>query len=115
MLFREGTIFKLYPCTIFYLQKKKELFSCNKVLFSASKRHFPSAVQRNRIKRLLREAYRLNKYILDNALVTARSEFVFLIGYVYTGKQEEIHYPILSRAVIRSLQHFSVLLDEELS
>ncbi|WP_419241788.1 ribonuclease P protein component [Cardinium endosymbiont of Nabis limbatus] len=115
MLFRQGKILKLHPCTVFYLLQKKELLLSNKVLFSASKRNFPSAVQRNKVKRLLREAYRINKYILDDALDTTRSKFVFLIGYVYTGKEEEIHYSIVNRAVIRSLQHFSALLDEELS
>ena len=34
------------------------------VMMSVSKRHFKHAVDRNRVKRQLREAYRLNKYIL---------------------------------------------------
>lgn len=34
------------------------------VLFSVSKRHFKHAVDRNRVKRQLREAYRLNKSLL---------------------------------------------------
>ena len=114
MLFQEGSVFKLHPCSVFYLQKKKELFLRNQVLFTASKRHLRSAVQRNKVKRLLREAYRIHKYILNDALDSAGSKFVFLIGYVYTGKEEEIHYPILNKAVIRSLQHFSTLLNEEL-
>lgn len=34
------------------------------VLFSVSKRHFKHAVDRNRIKRQMREAYRLNKSLV---------------------------------------------------
>lgn len=37
-----------------------------KVLTSVSKRHFHDAVDRNRAKRQMREAYRLNKPILTN-------------------------------------------------
>lgn len=38
------------------------------VMVSVSKRHFKRAVKRNRVKRQIREAYRLNKHILWNAL-----------------------------------------------
>lgn len=38
------------------------------VLVSVSKRHFKRAVKRNRVKRQMREGYRLNKEILLNQL-----------------------------------------------
>ncbi|MGN1229764.1 MAG: ribonuclease P protein component [Prevotella sp.] len=37
------------------------------MMVSVSKRHFKHAVDRNRAKRQMREAYRLNKHILDSA------------------------------------------------
>ncbi len=53
--------------------------------FGASSRNFKKAVDRNRIKRLTREAYRLQKNALRQRLEeTDRSLAVFII---YTGKE----------------------------
>lgn len=40
------------------------------IMVSVSKRHFKRAVKRNRCKRHVREAYRLNKHIVYDALAT---------------------------------------------
>lgn len=53
--------------------------------FGVSSRHFKRAVDRNRIKRLSREAYRLQKQVLlDRLLEKERRMAVF---FVFTGKE----------------------------
>jgi len=53
--------------------------------FSAGSRHFPRAVDRNRVKRLGREAWRLQKQALyDHLRQQSRQMAVFLI---YTDKK----------------------------
>ncbi len=52
--------------------------------FSVSKRHFKKAVDRNRIKRLMREAYRLQKNELELIIKPHPVSLVFFI--IYTGK-----------------------------
>lgn len=47
-----------------------------------SARHFKKAVQRNRIKRLLREAYRLEKQALYQQVSTQEKQIVVFFLYV---------------------------------
>ena len=53
--------------------------------FSASSRNFKRAVDRNRIKRLMREAYRLQKKVLHDWLLTQEQHLD--VFFIYTGKE----------------------------
>lgn len=56
-----------YPLRAVYTETEDEkIVNCKSLslLISVSKRHFKHAVDRNRAKRLIREAYRLNKGLL---------------------------------------------------
>ena len=66
-LFAEGKSFSVFPVKVFYLPIQKEGKQMIKVGVGVSARNFKKAVDRNRIKRLLRECYRLNKLSLLSA------------------------------------------------
>jgi len=61
-LFIEGKSVKSFPIKMIFLPVEKDREQITKVSFSVPKRNFKLAVHRNKIKRLLREAYRLHQY-----------------------------------------------------
>jgi ribonuclease P protein component len=83
-LFTQGKSFSQFPLRVMYLflPVASETEAGIQVAVSASKRHFKKAVDRNRIKRLLREAYRLQKESLvkpaRNKKVRAHVFFMFV-------------------------------------
>lgn len=60
-IFRSTTYIKSFPLLFIYNKLDDRYQLGFQVLFSVPKKKFPRAVDRNRIKRLMREAYRLNK------------------------------------------------------
>jgi ribonuclease P protein component len=59
------------------------------VLLTVSKRNFPRANQRNRIKRQVRELYRVRKDVLYHTLQGKGRKFALMISY--TGKEKTGH------------------------
>lgn len=72
-----------------------------KCMLAVSKRHIKSAVKRNRVKRLSREAYRKNKSGFYAFLETKGS--YALVAFVYTAK-EVMTYNTVEPAICEALQ-----------
>ncbi|KXX67845.1 ribonuclease P protein component [Flammeovirga sp. SJP92] len=87
-MFAKGKSVFVFPCKVYYtLSEDVEQASVPpQVLFSVSKRGFKNATDRNRIKRQLRESYRLNKSILMAENPNARVES---IAFVYVSRKKE--------------------------
>lgn len=71
-----------FPVRLVYLQVPPEEISGINLLVSVSKRHFKRAVKRNRVKRQLREYYRLNSQKLKSML--AANNQGLLLALIYT-------------------------------
>jgi ribonuclease P protein component len=84
LLFSEGKKFSITPFRVHYLYNA----STNQSLqFGAgvSNKNFKKAVDRNRIKRLVKETYRLQKNSLQQKIKEKRGQLNFFI--IYNGKE----------------------------
>jgi ribonuclease P protein component len=84
-LFREGHSFFIHPFRVIFMESVIPVNYPAQVLISVPKQNHRKAVHRNMIKRRIREAYRINKAILYEALTEREQQMVFCI--TYTSKE----------------------------
>jgi len=82
LLFEKGSAITKFPFKLLYLSSNEENASSIRAGFVVPKRNFKSAVKRNRIKRLLREAYRTDKPLYFNNI-----EGKYALMILYLGKE----------------------------
>ena len=104
-LFERGSSFYFHPFKVLYLPHPDSGSTTTQVLFSVPKRQFKRAVDRNTIKRRLREAYRLNKSGLHDPEK-------WLIAYIYTAKTI-LPSETFQQKVLGTIQKISSLKNEE--
>lgn len=92
-LFGKGSSFNLYPLRFVYLKHPQPEATTPQILVSVSKKYFKKAVDRNRIKRLMREAYRQNKAKLK----LEEGYLIKVLGIIYIGKEKSAFDLILKK------------------
>ena len=96
LLYKEGKRFVAWPLRVCYMESAD---SVNQVLIWAPKSLFRHAVDRNRLRRQMREAYRLNKQLLD----TNTSGVHYHIAFNYMDKQMH-DYRVITKAMRKALK-----------
>lgn len=83
-LFKEGKSFSHFPFRVTYLETENQGHALQ-AGFTVSARNFKKAVDRNRIKRLMRECYRLQKNNLKISL--EQNKKALAVFFIYTGNE----------------------------
>lgn len=101
-LFKTGKSFSLFPFRVVYLFTYGE--QNLQAGFSVSTRNFKKAFDRNRVKRLMRESYRLQKQPLTNTLSVAKKHLS--VFFIFTGNEVPDYKLVFEKmtAVIKRLQ-----------
>ena len=84
-LFKQGNAFISCPLRVVYLEQKSFSGAPVSVLVGVPKKKFKRAVKRNRMKRLIREAYRQKKSSLVEHC--QEKEHRLLIAFLFTGNE----------------------------
>jgi len=103
-LFAGGHSFGQYPLRLVWIEEEhKKGGHTIQCTVSVAKKKFPKAVDRNRIRRQIKEAYRLNKHWVYEAMNEQEPPYAFMILYV---AKEALSYEEIETAMKRMLKRF---------
>jgi ribonuclease P protein component len=90
-----------------HTQEDKPLYQPLQFAVGVGTKHFKHAVDRNRIKRLIREAYRLQKNELKSLMSVQHKQLNLF--FIYTGKEMPLYETIeqnINAALTKLIQHY---------
>lgn len=106
-LFAKGDTFLVFPVKVLYIVVKEPLDYSIKIGVTASSKKFKKAVDRNRIKRVLKEQYRLNKHPLHSYVSGKNLQvavfFVFIDKVLPTKGLLDKKMPIIIDKLIKAI------------
>jgi len=105
-IFEKGSSIVVYPLKLIYLRTSDGGQKIEAAV-TVPKKNFRSAVHRNRIKRLMREGYRLHKHLIFNKI-----EGGFAFMFLYLGK-EIPSYSEIEGSMIKLLEKFLKRVNDE--
>jgi len=100
-LYTQGDAFIAFPMRVVFLIEPKSESKPSNVLVSVPKKRFKRSVKRNRLKRLMREAYRLNKIPLIEKLEEKQMQIHIAFNYV---SNDVLDFPTIEKKMLLSLQ-----------
>ncbi len=105
LLFKEGKSLQQYPVRFIWMKVDSE--TTLQASVAVSKRFFAKAVDRNKLKRHLRESWRLQKNVIEKELLQKEISIVGMI--VFTGKLIKDH-----QLIAASLEKILVKLKQQI-
>ncbi len=110
-LFHNGKAFSVFPLKVYYLIYSSAEVGTGRVGFSVPTRHFKKAVDRNRLKRQMRETYRLQKKELTDFLCDNHLDLAVFFVYIDKSLAD---YAVLHEKMSVSLARLIKLLRKQL-
>ena len=102
-LFKTGQSFVAYPLRVVWVVSYAGEQGRATVAISASKRNFKTAVQRNRLKRQMREAYRLHKQEFYERLEPGGKHISLMITFI---AKEPLPYADIEAGIKKMIRKF---------
>jgi len=97
LLFKKGKWLSVDSLRIIYLRSSdKNPIAAHQFGVSVSKKFFKKAVDRNRVKRLLRESYRLNKNLYKEAFGDSSVAMLFWVSKELPGHYSSVESQFLN-------------------
>lgn len=107
-IFASGKSFISYPLRVVYLQHEQSPIASCSILVTVPKKRIKKAVHRNRVKRLIRESYRLNKALVEDIDLDNQS---LDIAFVYV-KDTVANYKEIHKGMQKALKQIAIRINK---
>lgn len=95
LIFKEGKVIKSYPFMVRYIFTELDTPKKFQIVISVPKSRFKKAVDRNRMRRLIKEAVRKKKHILETSDKLENKQIALFL--IYSNKEKESYHAIVNK------------------